>query len=255
MKSTYIFAPAAILVTSLMMHPQVQEQELPSETLPRPRASAACPQGAASAVLIDTKGNQSQGQVLSGQNNPRVTVGFSSAGEFARARVRIDLSPPCEKATVVVEYDGEPHGWTVHLSDSGMGDGDGGITSETSPYTAELVVRGPVTGPPCPTGKEPHRLEVFASQAGTAPGQLITGYDICPQDSAIRFVLRNQFLWWGQPHNQVPNFGSNRLFQIPDTGLNGDGGEIYLGLNRVVHPSSTIGRVGTHVRRAIIWVE
>ena len=240
----------ALLLSIAPHYPMRELSAARTESAPALSPPADCPLDPQNVVLLDMKANGGVGKIISGQNNPRVTPTFAggSAGGFGRARVELNLEPPCDQATILVEYEGEAHRWTVHLSDSPTGDGDGGMVAPGATLnSAELVVREPGTN------QLPHKLEVFASQAGQ--GAMIASYDVNPYDSALRFVVRNQHLWWGQPHTKVePNQGSNRLFQIPDTGPSGDGYKIYLGINRVYKNPLPTDRWGVGVRRVMIWV-
>lgn len=203
---------------------QRQERLVPPPPLPN---VVRCPNAPGQTVLIDTRG---PGTVI-GANMPWVNVGpFAGPATFRQTLVRIAVPRACKRVNVVVEYEGTPQGWTIHLGDSPNNDGYGGSHGETA-NNAEFHVTG-------------QTLTVWSAAAN--PAQLTQLYQttLSLQDGALKFVVGNQYLTWGQPFTQVQ---SNKLFAIPDAF---DGQWIYLGINRTVRPRQ--GGTGTGARRVMI---
>jgi hypothetical protein len=69
-------------------------------------------------------------------------------------------------------------------------------------------------------------------------------------NAALKFVVKNQFLSWGQPYSQLQTPATQNLFAIPDSSVPvADQRAIYLGVNRVI---AHTGRTGCGARRVLI---
>ncbi|HEY2736968.1 MAG TPA: hypothetical protein VGK45_01115, partial [Thermoanaerobaculia bacterium] len=66
-------------------------------------------------------------------------------------------------------------------------------------------------------------------------------------DSAMKFVVKDQFVSWGNPYTYVQAPASKNLFSFTDPA---DPRTVYLGINRVV--LATGGRTGYGARRVLI---
>lgn len=169
------------------------------------------------------------------------TAACPAAAGWNMAAIRIDIPAACTQANVVVEYEGIPRDWTVNLGDSPTNDGhagDGGTTS----HEAEAWILG-------------EDLAVapadMLAQFGLGIDNPLVRQHLALNDSALKFVVRNQFLSWSQPYGVVQTPATNNLFAIPDTTVAAaDARAIYLGLNRVI--SSRPDRTGCGARRALI---
>ncbi len=160
-----------------------------------------------------------------------------SGWKMAALKIVIPGAPnACTQANVVVEYEGTPKGWSVNLGDSPTNDGfagDGGTTD----HDAELWV-----------------LEEDLSLAGagsTANDNPLVLQHLALTDSSLKFVVKNQFVSWGQPYSLVQEPATKNLFAIPDTSVPAaDQRAIYLGLNRVI--TGRPDRTGCGARRVLI---
>lgn len=175
-----------------------------------------------------------------------VIAGCPAAAGWKMAAIKIVIPPgtssdtnACTQANVVVEYEGTPRGWTVNLGDSPTNDGhagDGGTTE--------------------------HEAEVWVlnEDVALAPANLLAplGIDnplvrqnLALTDGALKFVVKNQQVSWGQPNSLVQMPATGNLFAIPDpTVPEADQRAIYLGLNRVI--TGRGDRTGCGARRVLI---
>lgn len=172
---------------------------------------------------------------------PAVTGCPAAAGwKMAALKIVIPGAPDtCTQANIVVEYEGLPNRYTVNLGDSATNDAHAGDAGTTS-HEAELWL--------------------FNEDLSLAPADLLVplGIDnplvsqtLSLTNSAIKFVVKDQFVSWGQPNGSVQEPATRNLFAIPDTTVPAaDQRAIYLGLNRVIVERSD--RVGCGARRALI---
>jgi len=212
-------------------------------------ASSAKAQCNTTPVVIDLTGagsGTSIGSPVGTNTNPQITVGPFAGPLTARQTVVTINLAGCRQANIVVEYEGQPSGWTAHTADSPTSDGFGG-DGGTTINNAEVQIVD-------------ETMAVYSADTLAGAPQLLR-QDLSLTDSAIKFVVRNQFLSWGQAYgflqspdniiqNPAPPHGL--LFAIPDT-ASMDGSRIYLGLNRVVLGPGT--RIGSGARRAIITLQ
>lgn len=146
-------------------------------------------------------------------------------------------SNACTQANIVVEYEGTPKAWSTNLGDSPTNDGFAGDAGTTN-HDAELWV-----------------LDESLSLAPATPGPNIDNplavQNLSLTDSSLKFVVKNQFVSWGQPYSVVQEPATQNLFAIPDTTVPlADQRAIYLGLNRVI--SGRSDRTGCGARRVMI---
>ncbi|MGR3220703.1 MAG: hypothetical protein ACUZ8H_12940, partial [Candidatus Anammoxibacter sp.] len=153
----------------------------------------------------------------------------------------------CADVKIVVEYEGTPSGWTVNLGDSSSNDGFGGGSGAVTENVAELQILD-------------QTMTVFSSAISPGVVEQLWKQDVSLTDSAIKLVVKNQFLSWGGPHGtlQTPNLLA--LYAIPDISVNpafeagvSDGSKIFLGINRVI--SGPGNRTGTGARRVMITLK
>jgi hypothetical protein len=152
--------------------------------------------------------------------------------------LRIRIPSNCTAAIVLAEYEGLPQGFTLNLGDSPTNDAFAGDAG-TTPHNAELWIlneRAAVAN----AGDDPPQIDTIFTQ------------DLSLTDSALKLVVKNQYVSWGQPFGflQAPTTGI--LFAIPDTTpgvVAADQRAIYLGMNRVIAHNA---RNGCGLRRVLI---
>jgi hypothetical protein len=205
---------------------------------------AACPSGIA---VLDLK-------TLTSYSTLGSAVGFTPGGapspvpptaacpaaagwKMAVLKIVVPGAPNgCTQANVVVEYEGLPSAWTVNLGDSPTNDGYAGDAGTTDNY-AELWVLGEdlslANGGPLAQVNNPLAMQHLSLTNGS-----------------LKFVVKNQFVSWGQPYSLVQSPASKFLFAIPDTTVPAaDQRAIYLGLNRVI---GSTARTGCGARRVLV---
>lgn len=159
----------------------------------------------------------------------------ASAG-WKMAALKIVIPTGCTQANVVVEYEGLPSAWTVNLGDSPTNDGYAGDAGTTT-NDAEVWVLNE---------------DIALANSGAAPDNPLVFQNLALTDGALKFVVKNQYVSWGQPFSRTTAPASKNLFAIPDTDPSvpaADKRAIYLGLNRVI---SGTHRTGCGARRAFI---
>jgi hypothetical protein len=180
--------------------------------------------------------------------DPVVNTNFNpdcNAADWLAAVVQVNVPLGCSGIKVVVDYDGEPEGWTLNVGDSDTNNGfagDGG--SLPLGQNAEMQILDST-------------LTVY--HAGDAPpiDQLALA-QLALEDSAFKVVVEDQFVSWGNPYaNLDAHQALQNLFFLPDPVGAGENRTLYVGLNRVIAPATgqNTGRNGCGVRHAIIWTE
>lgn len=168
---------------------------------------------------------------------PTAACPASANWKMAAIKIVIPGAPnTCTQANVVVEYEGLPSAWTVNLGDSPTNDGYAGDAGTTD-NDAELWVLGEdlslANGGPLAQVNNPLAMQHLSLTNGS-----------------LKFVVKNQFVSWGQPYNVVQSPASKFLFAIPDTTVPAaDQRAIYLGLNRVIAGTY---RTGCGARRVLV---
>ena len=144
----------------------------------------------------------------------------------------------CTQANIVVEYEGLPKLWTVNLGDSSTNDGFAGGAAGTTANNAELWIVGE---------------DLSLASGGNKPSVINNPHvsqNLALTDGAVKFVVKNQFVSWGQPYGLTQAPASKNLFAIPDNTAQGDQRAIYLGLNRVIRGPGA--RTGCGARRVLV---
>ncbi|HYG63659.1 MAG TPA: hypothetical protein VEL74_13845 [Thermoanaerobaculia bacterium] len=155
--------------------------------------------------------------------------------------VRIRIPNNCTAAIVLAEYEGLPQGYTLNLGDSPTNDahgGDGGSTAND----AELWVHQENMSVANGSG---------IASSPTLDNPLISQH-LALTDSALKLVVKHQYLSWGQPFGFLQTPSSQNLFAIPDPDpavAQADKRAIYLGMNRVIQDNS---RNGCGLRRVLV---
>jgi hypothetical protein len=203
-------------------------------------AGAACP---TAPFFIDLK----SGVVGTlGGPNAQVTVsGFinspaAGCAGWKEAVLKINLAG-CTRANLVAEYEGLPRAWTLDLGDSPTNDGYAGDAGST-PNNAEMWILDET---------------LAVANAGNNPAVInnpILFQHVSLTDSAMKFVVKNQYLSWGQPYGYLQTPATHELFAIPDN-ASADGSNIYAGLNRVIFNAPANGRRGCGLRRVLVTLQ
>jgi len=148
--------------------------------------------------------------------------------------LKIDMTGYC-KANFVVEYEGQPSGWTVDIGDSPTNNGYGGDAG-TTVNSAELQLLNNT---------------MTAYSRALSPGVVIPlgsrTFDL--QYGAVKFSVSNGALSSGQPYSAIVD---SRLFSFPDS-IGSDSSFIYAAFNSVISP--TAGRDGHGARRVMITLQ
>ncbi len=165
-----------------------------------------------------------------------VTASCPAAAGWKMAALRIVIPANCTQANVVVEYEGLPSAWSVNLGDSPTNDGHAGDSGSTT-NDAELWVLNE---------------DLALTNGGAAPDNPSFFQHVSLTDGSLKFVVKNQYVSWGQPFARAQAPASKNLFAIPDTDPTvpaADKRAIFLGLNRVIGGTH---RTGCGARRVLI---
>lgn len=164
--------------------------------------------------------------------------------------LRIPIPATCTKAIALVEFEGKTRGWLVDLGDSPSNDGFGGDAGST-PHNAELQI---LDGSDFPSPFPATLSVINGSGNAAAIDNPLLSQNVSLTDSAMKFVVQNQFVSWGQPYGFLQTPASKNLFDIPDPSVaSADQRAVYLGLNTVVTARSD--RAGCGVRSVLVKFE
>lgn len=211
-----------------------------------PAAHAVCPTGFYSLGLR-------AGDPLTPESTLGTTIKFTPTGQpkavataacpnWRMAALEISLPADCTQANVVVEYEGLPKEWTVNLGDSPTNNGHAGDSATSPDSEAELWVLN-----------EDLALAPANKLSPLGIDNPLIRNNLALTDGALKLVVRNQFVSWGQPASLVQMPETKNLFVIPDRGRGVPTARqrsIYLGLNRVI--SGPAARKGCGARRVLI---
>lgn len=183
------------------------------------------------------------------QSHPVVTTSTNptcntSPAAFRAVVVKVDLNPGCSGVAVLVEYEGEPEGFTVNIGDSETNNGFAGDSGSVPiGQNAEVQIL--------------HEDLAVYSAASAPPVDQIGSQHLALKDGAIQFVIKDQFVSWGQPYSALATPSLNKLFFLPATPTAPDNHTIYVGLNRVIHPigGQDTFRNGCGARRALLVMQ
>lgn len=173
-------------------------------------------------------------------DNPGCDVNFWKA-----AVVQVDVPAECTGVLALVEYSGVPVGWTVNIGDSDTNNGFGGdAASQPTGQNAEVQVLN-------------QTLSAYSAADNPAGVDTIASQHLALRDGALKFVVEDQFVSWGQPFSNLASPQLEQLFFLPATPPAGGNRTIYIGLNRVISPvnAQNLSRNGCGARHAILWVK
>lgn len=157
------------------------------------------------------------------------------------AMVQVDVPPECSGVTVWVEYVGQPKGWTLNIGDSETNNGFAGDSgSLPTGQNAEAQILD-------------ENMSVY-SAASAPPVDRLTLQHLALTDGAVKFVVKDQFVSWGQPYGDLETPSLSKLFFL---GPNNANRTLYVGFNRVVLPinGQDTNRNGCGARHAIIFTQ
>ena len=203
------------------------------------RAQAVCPAGQ---FYLDLKNCTTSAMAgvsfVSACAPAAVSAACPAAASWKQAVVKIAIPATCTQANVNVEWEGLPAGFTVNLGDSPTNDafaGDAGTTT----HNAEMWIQN----------------ETLAVANGSGSALAIDNplylQHLSLTDSSMKFVVRNQYISWGQPFGFLQAPASKNLFAIPDTSVvAADQRAVYLALNEVI--TGRADRKGCGARRVLV---
>ena len=179
---------------------------------------------------------QSNG-VVNTQYNPTC-----NAALWRAVVAQVNVPVGCSGVAVWVQYDGEPEGFTLDIGDSDTDNGFGGDAgSIPNGQNAELQILDNV-------------LSAYTAASLPAGVDTIALQHLALTDGALDVVVKDQFVSWGQPYNDLATPNLKQLFFLPASPTGNDNRTIYVGLNRVVAPvnGQDTARNGCGARRAIL---
>jgi hypothetical protein len=175
--------------------------------------------------------------------NPQVTLAspvtastVAGCAGWKEAVLKINLAG-CTKATLWGEWEGVPKDWTLNIGDSPTNDGFAGDAGTTA-NDAELWIL---------------QESMSIADNGAAPNNPIYKQDLSLTDSSLKFVVKNQFISWGQPYGFLQTPSTKQLFAFPDLSTPAEGSNFYAGLNRVIAGPGT--RRGCGLRRMLVILQ
>lgn len=167
----------------------------------------------------------------SSQFNPECNV-----KDWKAAVITVTIPPACSCATVWVEFDGEPEGWTVNIGDSDSNNGFGGDAGSIPlGQNAEVDVLD-------------QRLTVWSAADNPAEVDPLLVQHLGLTDGSLKFVVCDQSVSVGQPLSKLETPDLQRLFFLPAAPQGAENRTFYVGLNRTV---ANAGRSGCGARRAL----
>lgn len=190
-----------------------------------------------SSVVINT--DPSLFEVLS----PMTSSTLPACAGWLEMVVKINIPKDCTAAIIDTDYEGTPQAWTLNIGDSPTNNGFAGDAG-TTVHNAELWIL---------------EQTLALANAGGSPGvidnPLYFGH-VSLTDSALKFLIKDQYVSWGQPFQSLRSPTNNLLFAIPDKTVDEkDMNSIYAGFNRVIYNGPAIGRTGCGLRTAAIRFE
>lgn len=197
-----------------------------------PNPAFICP----NSTVYPPAGRRSDPVVIT-EFNPGCDVSFWKA-----AVVQVNVPPECSGLTVWLEYAGTPQGWTAHIGDSPTNDGFAGDAGSLPlGENAEVQIL--------------HETLSAYSNATQPPVDRLAFQDMSLTDGSVKFVVKDQFVSWGQPYSAFSTPSLKKLFFLPTDGSGNR--TLYVGLNRVVAPADgpNGSRNGCGARHAILLVQ
>jgi hypothetical protein len=156
--------------------------------------------------------------------------------------VKINIPDFCTAAIVDTDYEGAPQAWTLNIGDSPTNNGFSGDAG-TTVHNAELWVLDDT---------------LSLANAGNSPSVIdspLVFNRVALTDGAMKFLIRDQYVSWGNPFQFVQSPNNKLLFAIPDPTMADDSRSIYAGFNRVIDGAPGNGRTGCGLRRVTIRFE
>lgn len=186
-----------------------------------------------------------QGNVINGDPtyfqviSPLTPSSVAACSGWHEMVLQLNIPRGCTAVTLDASYEGTPVAWTLNIGDSPTNDGFSGDAG-TTPHNAELWVRDET---------------ITVSNAGSNPGVIdvpLVHDHLSLHDSGLKFLVKDQYVSWGQPYQSVQSPINKFLFALPDTTLRENQNTIYAGLNRVISGAPWNGRTGCGLRAVTI---
>lgn len=174
--------------------------------------------------------------IVVGMDNPSCDAMFWKA-----MLVQVNLPQGCTGVTVWVEYAGQPEGWTLNIGDSETNNGFAGDSgSFPVGQNAEVQILD-------------ENMSIY-SAAAMPPVDRLVFERLALTDGAVKFVVKDQFVSWGQPYGVLETPSLGKLFFL---GPNNDNRTVFVGLNRVVAPinGQATSRNGCGARHALLFTQ
>jgi hypothetical protein len=162
-----------------------------------------------------------------------VPTGCPASAGWKQAALKVVVPAGCTQINVTVQYEGLPCGWTVDLGDSPTDNGYGGDSGST-PHNAELQILN-------------ENLAVYNGSGNAALVDNLAGANLALTNAALNFVVKDQFVSWGNPYTYLSTPNNKMLYSFSDPA---GPRTVYLGLNRVIQ--ATGGRTGYGARRVLV---
>ena len=149
--------------------------------------------------------------------------------------LRVDLPEGCTGLEVITDFGSDPEGHLFNLGDSISNDGFGGDAGSL----------------PAGENAEVHlidqRLLVFSAANNPDDVDQLADSRLQLDEGALKFVVDDQFVCWGNPYTALETPDLERLFFLGD---NPDNRTLYVAANRVVANTS---RIGCGVRHLLMY--
>jgi hypothetical protein len=175
--------------------------------------------------------------------SPMTPSSLADCSGWQEMVVQINVPKECTGAVVEAEYEGTPVEWTLNIGDSPTNNGYAGDAG-TTVHNAELWVLDD---------------NLWLANAGGAPSLIdnpMTFSHVALTDGSMKFLVKDQFVSWGQPYQYHQSPNNKLLFAIPDTTVtDADRNSIYAGFNRVISGAPGNGREGCGLRTAVIRLQ
>ncbi|HEX4499213.1 MAG TPA: hypothetical protein VIE43_26285 [Thermoanaerobaculia bacterium] len=172
--------------------------------------------------------------------SPMTASSIDACKGWLEMAVQINIPKGCTGAIIDTDYEGTPYSWTLNIGDSPTNDGFAGDAG-TTVHNAELWILNE---------------DFWLANAGGAPSLIdnpLIFNHVSLRDGALKFLVKDQFLSWGQPYQSIQSPTNHLLFAIPDpTVTPADQNSIYAGFNRVIYGAPWNGREGCGLRTAVV---
>lgn len=197
--------------------------------LAAPPAAAQCPPFICYVDLVQGAAICPNGSVYQVEIGP--DSGTCPVAGFS-ARVTVDLPANCSGLIVVTEFGSDPQDHLVNIGDSETNNGFGGDAGTL----------------PAGQNAEVHlvddRLLVFSAADNPDDVDTLADAHLQLNEGALKFVVDDQFVSWGNPYTALETPDLERLFFLGD---NPDNRTLFVAVNRVIANTARLGCGLRHV--------